>query len=111
MAAVIITICQVFYRVAVFLEFIHTRIDTSDYVAVRIIFTDRKVLLILNRQCGKLLLKNLAGNARQSLICVSSFAFVIGTPDYIPIRSLEIGIQRLIVITEAQIIHCKTFIC
>lgn len=54
--------------------------------------------------------QNLAGNARQSLICVSSFAFAVGSLDYVSICPLEIGVQRLIVITEVQIIHCKAFI-
>ena len=47
--SVVIAVCQVLYCVAAILEIVNTRINTSDYVAARVIFADREVLLVLNR--------------------------------------------------------------
>ena len=99
--AVIITIGQILYCVAMLFKLIYTGINSANHITIRVIPADGEALLFLNRQRGKLLLKHLTGDTRHSLIWISTFALAVGAFDDCTIRFFEISIQRLIVVTEA----------
>ena len=92
------------------LKFLHAGEYPADHIAIRIVFADRKALLILNRHTGYLLFKNLESDSGHGLIRVSPFAFAIRTLNHFPVRLFEIHIKRLIIVAKAQVVHCKALI-
>ena len=111
LTAVVITVGHVFYGLAVLFVFIDTCKDTANHLTVRVVFAYRKTLLILNRQRCNLLFKNLAGDARQGLIGISSLTLAVGALDHLASCLFEGDIKGLIVVTKADIIHREPLVC
>ena len=101
LTAIVITVGHIFYGIAVLLEIIDTCKNATNHIAVRVIFTNRKSLLLLNRQRCKLLFKNLASDAWHGLIGISSFTLAVRSLNNFPACLYETHIKRLIAITEA----------
>ena len=99
LTAVVITVGHVFYGLAVLFVFIDTCKDAANHLTVRVVFAYRKTLLILNRQRCNLLFKNLAGDARQGLIGISSLTLAVGALDHLASCLFEGDIKGLIVVT------------